>query len=193
MPRDLVLKIHTSIDGFVGRKDGDVDWVFTHFDDEMGAWEVALLEGAGVHAMGRNLYHDMAGYWPTSAEPFAPPMNDKPKVVFSNTLRDPEWGGTTVMGGDIGENARRLKAEDGGYVLLHGGASTARSLSRLGLIDEYVLIVHPVALGEGLSIFDAFTDLTLVSTRTFPKGAVAMTYAPPHRVAAPWGSAPRHR
>jgi dihydrofolate reductase len=184
MPRDLVLKIHMSVDGFVGKPDGDVDWVFTHFDDEMGEWEVSLLEGAGVHAMGRTLYHDMAGYWPTSTEPFAPPMNDKPKVVFSNTLRDPEWRGTTVMPGDIGESARRLKAEDGGYVLLHGGAGTARSLSRLGLIDEYVLIVHPIALGAGLPIFDAFTDLTLVGTRAFPKGAVAMTYAPPRPAAA---------
>ncbi len=84
--RDVRLKMHQSLDGYVGTPTGDVDWIFATFDDEQTQWEVELLGEAGVHAMGRVVYHEMAAHWPTSTEPFAPPMNEIPKVVFSKAL-----------------------------------------------------------------------------------------------------------
>ncbi len=72
--RKIRLKIHTSLDGDVrGSDDDTLDWVFKTYDDELQQWEVDGLWAAGTHIMGRNLYEDMAGYWPTSNEPFAPP------------------------------------------------------------------------------------------------------------------------
>jgi dihydrofolate reductase len=71
-----------------------------------------------------------------------------------------------------------MKAEEGGPVLVHGGAGLARSLSREGLIDVYHLVVHPRSVGEGLPIFDTQVDLHLVEARQFPKGAVLLTYEP---------------
>jgi dihydrofolate reductase len=174
--RQVIYKTHISIDGFIGKPDGDVEWVFEHFDDEMGEWELELVGSAGVHAMGRNLYGDMAAHWPTSTEPFAAPMNEIPKVVFSRSLPEAEWGPTRVERGPLEPAIAALKAEEDGPILVHGGAGLARSLSRRGLIDIYHLIVHPVALGEGLPIFDTEVDLRLVETRSFPRGAVVLTY-----------------
>jgi dihydrofolate reductase len=96
--------------------------------------------------MGRNLYGDMAAHWPTSTEPFAAPMNEIPKVVFSATMEEAEWGPTRIERGPLGEAIAALRAEEGGPILVHGGAGLARSLSQAGLIDVYHLIVHPVAL-----------------------------------------------
>jgi dihydrofolate reductase len=105
-------------------------------------------------------------------------MNEIPKVVFSSTLTDPEWRETRVVAGDVGERIAELKAEDGKPILLHGGASFARSLADRGLIDEYRLLVHPIALGEGLPLFGARTRLRLTNTRTFSTGIIASTLVP---------------
>jgi dihydrofolate reductase len=175
--RKLVLKMHVSLDGFVARPDGDLDWFVHDFDDELSAWEVEGLWRAGVHIMGRATYHDMAAYWPSSTEPFARPMNEIPKVVFSKTLKQADWEGSRVLDGDLAEEISRLKQEPGKDILAHGGASFAQSLSRLRLVDEYALVVHPVALGEGLPVFGDEIELKLLNAKTFDSGAVALTYA----------------
>ncbi len=72
-----------SVDGFVGGPNGEIDWIFKSMDDSVSAWTVDILWQAGVHIMGSRTFHDMASYWPTSDEPFAAPMNEIPKVVFT--------------------------------------------------------------------------------------------------------------
>jgi dihydrofolate reductase len=171
----VVMKIHTSIDGYVGTPSGDLDRVDVDSDDERRDWEVDLLSRAGVHAMGRELYLDMAAHWPTATDPYAEPMNRIPKVVFSRTLETAGWGPTTIARGDLAEELGRLDAD---LVLVHGGARLVRSLSRRGLIDEYLLVVHPVALGAGLPIFPGRQDLRLTSCRRFPGGSVLLSYEP---------------
>ena len=175
--RKVILKMHVSLDGFVARPDGDLDWFRVAFDDELTAWEVEGLWQAGVHIMGRVTYHDMAAYWPSSTEPFAPPMNELPKVVISKTLTETDWEGSRVARGDVAEEISRLREEPGKDILAHGGASFAQSLSRLRLIDEYVLVVHPVAIGEGLPLFADEIELRLLSAKTFDSGVLALTYA----------------
>jgi dihydrofolate reductase len=174
--RPLILKMDISLDGFAGTTDGNVEWIFRTFDDEFGDATVELLGQAGVHIMGRVLYGDMAAYWPTSDEPYARPMNDIPKVVFSRTLEDAPWGPVRIARGDLAEEITALKAESGGPILAHGGAGFARSLSRLGLVDEYRLNVHPDALGAGLPVFSDPVRLRLRGARTFPGGTVALHY-----------------
>ncbi|GAA3392974.1 dihydrofolate reductase family protein [Cryptosporangium minutisporangium] len=167
-----------SLDGYVGRNDGDVEWIFPSIDEELQDWMVDLLGQAGAHLMGRITYGDMAGYWPDSDEPYAAPMNDIPKVVFSRTLKEGTWPETTVVRGDLATEVNRLKGEDGDDLLAHGGAGFARALIQRGLVDQYRLVIHPVALGSGLPLFTTPTDLTLVSSEPFPGGAMAVTYAP---------------
>jgi dihydrofolate reductase len=174
--RPLILKMEISLDGFAGASDGGLDWIFRTFDDELTRMEVELLGRAGVHAMGRVAYGDMAAHWPTSDEPFAPPMNDIPKVVFSRTLEDAPWGPVRIARGDLADEIAALKREPGGPILAHGGARFAQSLSRLGLVDEYRLTVHPDVLGSGLPVFCDPAQLRLRGARTFPAGAVVLHY-----------------
>ena len=166
-----------SLDGYVGPLGEDADWVMRDFDDELSAYIVdEVLTQAGTHAMGRVTYEEMAGHWPTATSVFAAPMNEIPKVVFSKTLTSADWPETRIASGDLSEEVARLKEEPGRDVLVHGGSELVQSLSRLGLIDEYRVIVHPVALGAGDPLFGGPADLELVSSRAFGSGAVALTY-----------------
>lgn len=79
----LVLLMQVSVDGFVAGPNGELDWIFKTMDSGATAWIVERLWKAGVHIMGSHTYQDMAAYWPSSTEPFAAPMNEIPKIVFS--------------------------------------------------------------------------------------------------------------
>jgi dihydrofolate reductase len=206
--RKLVLKMSVSLDAFVAGPNGELDWLFRTSSAESAAWTVALISQAGLHIMGSRTFGDMAAYWPTSKEPFAAPMNEIPKVVFSRSgsartgtpsttraLVDARahagapspsaapavesWNGARVATGDLAEEVARLKAEPGKDIVAHGGAAFAQSLVRLGLVDEYRLLVHPVALGRGLPLFSGLgapIDLELVEVKPFAGGVVAHTY-----------------
>jgi dihydrofolate reductase len=184
--RKVVLQMQISLDGFVGRPNGDVDWIFRSFDEEFTAWSVDSLWQADVHIMGSVTGRGLAEYWPSTNlekrdEPFAPAMNQIPKVVFSKTLARLEWNATRIARGDLVDEIVRLKEEPGKRILAHGGARFAQSLSKLRLIDEYELVIHPVVLGRGLSLFPEFSEpfnLDLLETRTFRSGAVLHVYRP---------------
>jgi dihydrofolate reductase len=178
--RKVVLQMQVTLDGYVGDKDGNVEWAFPCFDDEFTEWGVESLQQAGVHVMGGITGRGLADYWPRPDieerdRPFAPAMNEMPKVVFSNTLDGLDWHDTRIAKGDLTEEINRLKQAPGKHILVHGGASFAQSLSRLGLIDEYQLVVHPVVLGSGLPLFPelpAPLRLQVIEARPFRSGAV---------------------
>jgi dihydrofolate reductase len=179
--RKLVLQMQISIDGFVCGPDGELDWMFPDFDERYTKWTVEKVGQAGAHLMGRATYAAMASHWPTSTEPFAPPMNEIPKIVFSNSLKEAPWRETRIVGGDLRQTIGRLKEESGKELLVHGGARLAGAVVSAGLVDEYRLVEHPVALGKGLSIFSGLaapTRLTLVEAIKFESGAVAKVYRP---------------
>jgi dihydrofolate reductase len=174
--RRLILKMEMSLDGFVGYPGEEPGWPVEYFDDELTAYTVELLGSAGVHAVGRVSYGLMAPYWQASDEPIATPMNAIPKAVFSRTLRSATWPESTIHP-DIERGIAELKAQDGGPIIAHGGATFAQTLTRLDLVDEYRINVHPVAFGEGYRLFGGPLKLRLVATRTFARGTVAYTYA----------------
>jgi dihydrofolate reductase len=200
--RKLILKMSISVDGFVGRTDGAVDWVLNTMDDKAAAYVLDLLSQAGDHIVGSRTFNDMRAYWPYSNNPFAKPMNEIPKIVFSkNGLKDNDtsgaltstnkiqpadnkhgdlssWENATILNGDLHKEITRLKEGDGKPLLVHGGASFVSSLIKTGLIDEYHLITHPVALGEGLSIFTGQQFLKLENTTVFKSGTIAHVYKP---------------
>jgi dihydrofolate reductase len=131
--------------------------------------------------MGRNTYEEMAEVWPVSDDPYAAPMNEIPKVVFSRTLERAEWAGSRIARGDLVEEIAALRGEPGKDMLAWGGAAFAQSLSRLALVDEYRLILQPVALGDGLPLFKDLTaplQVELVEAQTYPTGAVLHVYRP---------------
>ena len=177
MPSRVILKMHTSLDGFVCTPDGNTDWIFKHMDHDVVRWEVERLWQAGFHVMGKNLYDIMAAYWPASTEAPAEPMNAIPKIVFSNSLTHATWSDTRIANGDISAEIALLQQQTDKDILVHGGGAFAQSLSRLNLVDEYRFLIHPITLGSGKSCFDSQMQLRLESSHVFPSGVVALAYS----------------
>src|SRR5205085_8425283 len=175
--RKVVLKMVMSLDGFVTSPDGTHEWMFEFFGDDSGEWNRRALDVAGVHAMGRRSYEIMGPHWAASEGPIATAMNEKPKAVFSRTLTQADWGPAEIFGGDLGAAIAELKArDDEETVLVHGGPTFARSLTRLGLVDEYQLTTVPIAIGAGLSPFAELEErlkFDVVEEERFKSGALA--------------------
>jgi dihydrofolate reductase len=179
--RELVLQMGVSIDGYVATTDGSHDWGYHGEDPATTKWKLASLWGAGAHLMGRQTYEDMAAVWPKSSSDVAAAMNEIPKVVFSKTLDRAEWPESRIAAGELADEIARLRAEEGGYLLAHGGAKFAQALSRDGLVDEYRLVIHPAALGDGLALFKDLPRrlaLELVDAHTYSTGAALHVYRP---------------
>src|SRR5256886_2108366 len=152
--RRLILQTSLSIDGYVAALDRSHPWSEGGEEDEaFKHWVLDSVWGAGAHLMGRTTYEEMAAFWPTSTSDYARPMNEIPKVVFSKTLQHADWPETRIAGGDLGEEIGLLKRESGRDLIAYGGATLDQALSRLGLVDEYRLMIQPAALGAGLPLF----------------------------------------
>ena len=181
-PRRLVLQMGVSLDGIVAipRGDGSVpvmetEWGLPPEDPELTKLKLAWVWEAGAHVMGRVTYEGMSAYWPSSSHAYAAPMNEIPKIVFSNTLDRADWGDTQIVRGELADEIAKLKREPGKDLLAHGGATFVQSLARNDLIDEYRLITHPVAVGAGLPLFKdlpAPLRLELVDTTAFDSASV---------------------
>jgi dihydrofolate reductase len=179
--RKVILQMMVSLDGYVAGPGGDLSWVFGGLDDELRSWIVESLRGIDTQLIGRTAYQEQEGYWPTSVEPLAEVMNTSVKVVFSKTIENLGWANSRLAEGTPAEEIARLKAGPGGDIYVPGGASFVQSLSADGLIDEYRLVVFPVALGGGLPLFAKPASLTLVDAKAFGTGAVVLTYSPASR------------
>ena len=171
-----------SLDGFATSPDGTHDWMFEYFGDDSSEWNIGALDEAGTHAMGRRSYEIMGPHWLASEGPIATSMNGKPKAVFSNTLESADWGPVEIFGGDLGAAIADLKArDDDGTILVHGGPNFAKSMTRLGLVDEYQLTWVPVAIGAGHSPFadlEEHLQLEPVREQRFASGALAQILVP---------------
>jgi dihydrofolate reductase len=194
--RKLILKMSMSIDGFVCGPKGEGDWMIRASTEDSREWVLSSIWRAGVYIVGKKTFGEMVSYWPTSTHAFAAPMNKIPKVVFSKTgtidpatferaaKATPEalatWKSARVASGSLADEIARLKQEPGDPIMAFGGASFAQSLAREGLVDEYQLVVAPVALGRGQSLFSTLAeprDLELVEAKPFKGGVVGLVYA----------------
>ena len=169
-----------SLDGVVESPD---QWHFPYFDDEMGEAVGAGFATTDAILMGRVLYDESAAYWPEHAdEPFGDVMNSIKKYVLSNSLQAAEWQNTEIISGDAAKTLTDLKAQDGGDITMSGSATTVRWLLREGLLDELNLLVHPIAVGDGLGrLFppeEPSVRLELLSAETFKTGVLNLSYAP---------------
>jgi dihydrofolate reductase len=181
-PAKIVLMMGISLDGFVAVPSGngltpvmEGGGGLPPEDPELTKTKLAWIWEAGGHLMGRNTYEEMAAFWPTSTADYAAPMNEIPKVVFSKDLERADWPESRIARGDLAEELAKLKGESGKDLIAWGGASFAQSLARQGLVDEYRLTVHPVAVADGEPLFKdipAPVRLKLVDTKTFNSAAL---------------------
>jgi dihydrofolate reductase len=173
----LVLKMSVSLDGYVAPADGSSGWEAAGRSPDGAEWVLDTVSNAGAHLVGAATYARWASFWPGASGPFAAPMNETPKVVFSKSITSADWGETTIESGDLADAVSRLKQErSGGYLLAQGGVRFARSLVETGLIDEFRLVVHPIVLGAGERLFMAPLAIEPVSTTAFSGGAVSHVF-----------------
>ena len=191
--RKLIMKMSMSLDGFVSGPNDENDWVFKSSDETSRTWSLGQTWKAGLIIMGRKTFEKIGPYWPTAPGPFAAPMNEIPKAVFTKkgfagilpgAEQSPavaSWAAAQIFDGDLAEGIRKLKNESGNPILAIGGAGFMRSLIETGLIDEFQMIIHPVALGSGYPIFSDLSTplhLKLVDVKSFPGGIVVHIYHP---------------
>lgn len=187
MPRVVVFNSVT-LDGYFTGEHGDLSWAHRaeSQDSEWTAFVAENAKGGGVLVFGRVTYDMMAGYWPTpdalkNNPTVAERMNALPKVVFSKTLNQAEWSNTRLVKGDPAAEMRRMKQAPGPDMAIMGSGTIVSQLAQEGLIDEFQLVVIPVALGKGRTMFEGVKwtlNLKPIRTRTFRNGNVLLCYGP---------------
>ena len=183
----LIVFNQISLDGYFVDAHGDMSWAHnTSEDEEWDEFVAANASGGGLLVFGRITYELMKGYWPTPAalqnDPVvAERMNNLPKLVFSRTLDKASWNRTRLVKDDMAAEMRTLKREPGNDMAIMGSGSIVSQLTQERLIDEYQIVVIPVVLGAGRTMFDGVKEklgLALAETRSFRNGNVLLRYEP---------------
>ncbi len=182
--RRLTFGMNVSVDGYVAAPGDDLGWSTP--SDELFQWWSDRVGSTGLALYGRRLWEAMSSHWPTADQQpgvtaahiaYARRWRDMPKVVFSSQTLPVDWN-TRLVTGDAVTEIARLKSEDGGPMDI-GGATLAAAAVRAGLVDEYVIVTHPVLVGGGTPFFPAlgsWVDLDLAETRAFPDGVLLTRY-----------------
>ena len=184
--RKLMVFNSVTLDGYFTDKNGDMSWAHAQADPEWNAFTAENAKSGGELLFGRVTYDLMASFWPTPNAAHAFPevaegMNKARKVVFSRKMDKASWNNTRVVKGDLIKEVRKLKEEPGEGLVLMGSGTIISQIALANLIDEYQMIVNPIALGKGRTMFDDIGDklkLALTSTRTFKNGNVLLCYKP---------------
>jgi dihydrofolate reductase len=182
--RKIISFLVATVDGYYEGPNQEFDWPVV--DEEFNEFGLQQLEEVDMLLFGRVTYQGMAAYWPTPAAQQDDPrvaakMNGLPKLVVSRTLEQAEWANTQVINGDVAEELTRLKQQPGKDIAIFGSSDLTVSLLQLGLVDELRIMVNPVVLGDGKSLFRTAPErigLKLLSARPFRSGNVLLSYQP---------------
>ena len=159
-------------------------WAAPYFDQVMADAAAEGIAKGGALLFGRRTYEHFASVWPNMPEdnPFTAVLNNRQKYVASTTLQEPlSWNNSTLLQGDAGEAVPRLKEQPGEDLVVLGSGELVQSLMRHNLVDQYVLLIHPLVLGSGRRLFPdggVSAALRLVDTKTTTTGVVIATYEP---------------
>jgi dihydrofolate reductase len=185
--RRVIVFNNVTVDGYFAASSGEMQWAHRNTqDEEYGAFVAGNANGDGQLLFGRITYQMMASFWPTpmameQLPAIAKGMNRMSKVVFSRTLSEVTWNNTTLVKGDLVEEVRKMKKKAGPDMAILGSGSIVSQLARAELIDEFQVMVNPVILGGGRTMFDDVgkkLNLKLERTRAFRNGNVLLNYVP---------------
>lgn len=172
-----------------GKFTQESDWIVANFTADMGEYENEVYADADTLLLGANAYRDMSAYWPVAKtnpnayegdDEFADIMNDIKKIVFSES--DPEqplWNNSEFRTEIDADEIQKMKQMPGKNMLIVGSGTIVQQFTDLGLVDEYHLLVHPVILGSGKTLFEGIRkrqDLRLLEARPFENGVVLLRY-----------------
>jgi dihydrofolate reductase len=183
--RKLIAFEQVSLDGFFVDGKGDMSWAHKR-DPEWTEFAGSNAGGDAALLFGRVTYEMMASFWPTPAAMETMPavakgMNEMPKLVFSRTLEKVSWNNTTLLKGDPAAEVRKKKKESGPDMAILGSGSIVSQLTQAGLIDELQIVVNPIVLGQGRTLFAGAKQkigLKLIRSRAFGNGNVVLYYVP---------------
>jgi len=184
--RKLILVVHTSLDGFVAGRKGELDG----FDaaEENLEFVCKLTEEADTALFGRISYELLNGYWPTAKDrpnvtkgeiAYSNWYNNAKKIVISRTMKEESLNNTTIISENISNEIIKIKEQGGKNILIFGSPAVSQSLMQLDLIDSYWIFVNPVIFGEGIPLFAGLTNklkLKLLTTKQFSNGEFALNY-----------------
>ena len=173
-----------TLNGFYKGANEDISW-HVHGGEE-AEFSEKEAQSESILLFGRKTYEMMYSFWPTpqAHESFpvvADGMNKSQKIVVSNTLETAAWNNTTILKGNLAEEIKRLKGKPGNDITILGSGSIVTQLADAGLIDAYQIMIDPVAIGEGTSIFSGIShnlNLKLTDTKIFKSGVVLLCYEP---------------
>jgi dihydrofolate reductase len=177
MTQKIVVTEFLTLDGVM---EAPQDWNISYVEETLGADIQGELDRATGLLFGRTTFDGMAAAWPNRTGATADSFNGLPKYVVSNTLKETSWSGTTILPGDPVRAISELKASGEGRLLIWGSRQLVQSLAAAGLVDEYVLYVHPLVLGKGARFFaDGHQEkLELTDTKTYARGVVGLRFRP---------------
>ena len=184
MPK-LVVYNAVSLDGYFTDTNGDMSWAHKG-DPEWQAFVSENASGGGQLLFGRVTYDLMASFWPTPLAAQSNPivverMNSLRKFVFSTTLEKVSWNNTTLLKGDLTTEVRKLKQQPGPNIVIMGSGSIVAQLADAGLIDEYQIVLNPLVVGNGRTLFEGVKNklpMKLAKSRAFGNGNVVLFYEP---------------
>jgi dihydrofolate reductase len=180
----LLVFNQVTLDGYFTGPNGDLSWAHKQ-DPEWDKFVADNAKGGGTLLFGRVTYEMMVAFWPTAAAAKAFPtvadgMNKSQKVVFSRTLDTVSWKNTKLVKDGMADEVRKMKAQPGKGMTILGSGKIVSQLASAGLIDEYQIVVNPIALGKGRTMFEgvkAPVNLKRMSTREFKNGNILTVYS----------------
>ena len=176
-----------TIDGLIAGPNSEMDWMVWNWDDKLKAYIKEITEPVDCIVLGRKLAQGFIPYWtaafnnPDGAEEGSKKMVETPKVVFTKSLTKSAWDNTSIANGDLVDEITKLKKQNGGDIIVYGGASFVSALIKHGLIDEFHLLINPTAIGNGMPIFkelDSIQNFNLIKAIPFECGIVVLYYKP---------------
>jgi dihydrofolate reductase len=185
--RKLIVFNHMSLDGYFTDTKNDMSFANNNrLDAEWDEFVAGNASRGGTLVFGRITYEMMAAFWPTAFAAESMPvvahqMNTLQKVVFSRTLDKVSWNNTKLVKSDLTGEIRRMKGEAGKDIVIFGSGNLISQLAQAGLIDEYQIVVDPVILGGGRTMFEGIKEklpLKLKKTRSFENGNILVCYEP---------------
>jgi dihydrofolate reductase len=184
--RKLKLHVAMSLDGYIAGPNNEMDWIDFSWNKKLREYEDRLHESVDTILLGRKMTNEFISYWSNVMNKledheytFAKKMMETPKIVFTKTLNKSEWPNTEIATGDLKDEITKLKSQEGGDIIVYGGASFDSSLIKENLIDEFYLFINPVAIGNGKTIFkdlEEIRKLSLVEYIAFDSGTVLLHY-----------------
>jgi dihydrofolate reductase len=180
----LLVFNQVTLDGYFTGPNGDLSWAHKQ-DPEWDKFVADNAKGGGTLLFGRITYEMMVAFWPTPEATKAFPtvaegMNRSQKVVFSRTLDKVSWTNTRLVKDGMADEVRKMKGQPGKGMTILGSGKVVSQLASEGLIDEYQIVVNPVALGKGRTMFEgvkAPVNLKRMSTREFKNGNILTVYS----------------